>query len=171
MLIAGVGGTGVVTIGQIMGVAALIEGKGASVLDFTGLAQKGGGVLTHLRLAKSPDEIRSPRLPTGGADLLLAGDMVVASGNEAISKLRQGHSKAVVNSMVLPTAATVLQPDFAVDERPLRRVIEQSVGEGNATFLDATKIAETLIGDAITANIFLLGYAYQLGAVPLKRDS
>ncbi|MCW9045403.1 MAG: indolepyruvate ferredoxin oxidoreductase family protein [Alphaproteobacteria bacterium] len=171
ILIGGIGGTGVVTIGQLLGMAALIEGKGASVLDFTGLAQKGGGVLTHLRLAKTPEAIRSARLPIGGADLLLAGDMVVVSNNEAISTLREGHTKAVVNSMLLPTAVTVLQPDFSVDDKPLRNVIEKSVGTNNATFLNATKIAESLTGNAITANVFLLGYAYQLGAIPLGLES
>ncbi len=171
ILIAGVGGTGVVTIGQLLGMAALIEGKGASVLDFTGLAQKGGGVLTHLRLAKTPNEIRSARLPVGGANLLLAGDMVVASNNEAVSTLRKGHTKAVVNSRVLPTAVTVLQPDFSIDDAPLRAMLEQTVGEENISFLNAGKIAETLTGNAITANVFLLGYAYQLGGIPLGLDS
>ncbi|MCB1436389.1 MAG: indolepyruvate ferredoxin oxidoreductase family protein [Rhodobiaceae bacterium] len=167
ILIAGIGGTGVVTVGQILGVAAHLEGRGAAALDFTGLAQKGGGVLTHLTLYPEPTEEASARLAPGGADLLLAGDMVVATGPEAMKTLRRGHSLAVCNSSMTATANSVLDRDYALDEDALRAHIAQGTGEENAHFVRASALAEALTGDAITANMFLLGLAWQKGAVPL----
>jgi indolepyruvate ferredoxin oxidoreductase len=171
ILIAGVGGTGVVTIGQILGMAAHLEGRGVAALDFTGLAQKGGGVLTHLTLYPKPTEDASARLAPGGAELLLAGDMVVASGPEAMKTLRHGHSRAVVNSSVMATANSVLDPNYAADEEALERHIAAGVGEENAHFTRASALAEALTGDAITANMFLLGQAWQLGAIPLSEEA
>ena len=170
IVVAGVGGTGVVTIGQIIGMAAHIDGLGCSLLDFTGLAQKGGGVLTHIQISEEPDENLVVRLPVGGANLMIAGDMVVGSGAEALSKLSP-NSLAVVNSKVQATAVNVMNPDFQTDEDALRQAIKASVGEGEANFFNAAAIAEALTGDSVTANIFLVGYAFQKGAIPVSLNA
>src|SRR6202022_3940903 len=98
ILVTGVGGTGVVTIGALLGMAAHLEQKGCTVLDMTGLAQKGGAVYSHIRIARGPDEIHAVRIPAGGASLLLGGDLVVSASGDALSKLQPGHSCAIINS-------------------------------------------------------------------------
>ncbi len=170
IVVAGVGGTGVVTIGQIIGMAAHIDGLGCSLLDFTGLAQKGGGVLTHIQISEEPDENLVVRLPVGGADLLIAGDMVVGSGAEALAKLSP-NSLAVVNSKVQATAESVMAPDSVINEAALRDAIAAAVDDGEANFFNATNIAEALTGDSVTANIFLVGYAFQKGAIPVSLNA
>ncbi len=170
IVVAGVGGTGVVTIGQIIGMAAHIDGLGCSLLDFTGLAQKGGGVLTHIQISEEPDENLVVRLPVGSADLMIAGDMVIGGGAEALSKL-SANSLAVVNSKVQATATSVMAPDSVIDEEALRAAIADAVGDGEANFFNAAAIAEALTGDSVTANIFLVGYAFQKGAIPVSLNA
>jgi indolepyruvate ferredoxin oxidoreductase len=171
ILIAGIGGEGVVTVGQILGMAAHLDGLGCATLDFTGLAQKGGGVLTHVRIAIDPMDVHVPRLPTGGADLLIAGDLVVATGPETLSKLRLGATRAVVNDHLMPIADNILDPASSVDGGALRQIISQAVGAPETTFLDAIRIAEALTGDRVGANIFLLGHAFQKGYLPLSEQA
>jgi indolepyruvate ferredoxin oxidoreductase len=171
ILVTGVGGTGVVTVGALLGMAAHLEGRGASVLDMTGLAQKGGAVTSHVRLAPRPEDIHAARLSAGGADLLLGCDIAVAGGFESLSRLRKGETRAVVNRHEIVTGAFTRDPDFAFPGARLVADIRDLAGEANAEFIDATKIAERLLGDSIGANLFLLGFALQRGWVPLTLEA
>ena len=167
VLIAGIGGTGVVTLGQLLGMAAHLEGRAASVLDFTGLAQKGGAVLSHVRVGAEADAIHGSGIAAGGARLLLGCDIVVAASFEALAKLRRGPSSAVVNAHLAPTADFTLDPDVRFDAAELNAAISEATGAEAAEFVDATRLATALIGDAIAANMFVLGFAVQRGLVPV----
>lgn len=171
ILIGGVGGTGVVTIGQLLGVAAHAEGKAASVLDFTGLSQKGGGVLTHVRIASGENELHALRLGAGEADLMLAADLMVAAGAEAMATLRAGRSRIVGNDDLTPPATALQNAAAAPSAERLRRLLGKAVGEPAADFPAASSIVEALLGDTLYANVFLLGYAWQKGLIPLGRDA
>ncbi len=168
ILVTGVGGTGVVTIGALVGMAAHLEGKGVGVLDMTGLAQKGGAVLSHIRIARRPEELHAVRLAAGGADLLLGCDLVVAAGAEATAKLDPASSRAIVNSHETITGDFTRNPDLAFPGRDLRRAIEIAAGADHAEFVAATRLATALLGDSIATNLFMLGYAYQRGLVPVS---
>jgi indolepyruvate ferredoxin oxidoreductase len=170
-LVTGIGGTGVITIGQIMAVAAHIEGKGATVLDMSGLAQKFGPVMSHVRIARSPEELHSVRVGTGAADLVLGCDLVVTSGGEALSKMNDRSTKVVVNATVSPTAAFVKNPDWTLPGAGLQDEIVSAAGRGNVELVQAGALATALMGDAIATNMFVLGYAYQKGWVPLREES
>jgi indolepyruvate ferredoxin oxidoreductase len=167
VLIAGVGGTGVVTVGQLIGMAAHLEGKGVSILDFTGMAQKGGSVLTHLRITANPGEEVSARVPLAGAGLVIAGDMVVGAGPETLAAMRPDVTHSVINSDILPVAESVSNPDFLLDDEELSRRIRHASGKDHAHFVAAKKISEALVGDSIAGNVFLLGYAFQVGGLPV----
>ena len=171
ILVTGVGGTGVVTIGALIGMAAHLEGKGATVLDMTGLAQKGGAVLSHVRIASSPDAIHAVRIAAGQALLLLGCDLVVSGGAEALSRLRHGVSRAIVNSHETITGDFTRNPDLAFPGESLRLSIAAATGAENAEFIEATRIATGLLGDSIATNLFLLGYAYQRGLVPVSAEA
>ncbi|WP_372089009.1 indolepyruvate ferredoxin oxidoreductase family protein [Tistrella mobilis] len=171
ILVAGVGGTGVVTIGALIGVAAHLEGKGVGVLDMTGMAQKGGAVFTHLRIAECPEDIKSIRITTGGADLMLAADLVVGARPDALGLLDPGRSRAVINDQELMTAAFVKDPDLAFPGQDLRAAYRRAAGPAGVDFIDAGPIATALLGDSIASNLFLLGYAWQRGLVPLAEAS
>ncbi|HEY6864337.1 MAG TPA: indolepyruvate ferredoxin oxidoreductase family protein, partial [Burkholderiales bacterium] len=166
-LVTGIGGTGVITIGQIMAVAAHIEGKGATVLDMSGLAQKFGPVMSHVRIARAPEELHSVRVGTGAADLVLGCDLVVTSGGEALSKMDERSTKVLVNSTTSPTAAFVKNPDWRLPGAGLQDEISAAAGRANVDFVAAGRLATALMGDAIATNMFMLGYAYQKGWVPL----
>jgi indolepyruvate ferredoxin oxidoreductase len=171
ILVTGVGGTGVVTIGALLGMAAHIEQKGCTVLDMTGLAQKGGAVYSHIRIARKPDEIHAVRIAAGGARLLLGCDLVVSASADAISKLRPQFSRAIVNSHEIITGDFTRNPDLTFPRRALRQSIVEATGKENAEFLDATPLATGLLGDSIATNLFMLGYAYQRGVVPLSAEA
>jgi indolepyruvate ferredoxin oxidoreductase len=171
ILVTGVGGTGVVTIGALLGMAAHLEQRGCTVLDMTGLAQKGGAVYSHVRIARKPDEIHAVRIAAGGAHLLLGCDLVVSASADALSKLRPGHSRAVVNSHEIITGDFTRNPDLAFPSKELQQSISDATGAENAKFLDATRIATGLFGDSIASNLFMLGYAYQRGLVPLSAEA
>jgi indolepyruvate ferredoxin oxidoreductase len=166
-LVTGIGGTGVITIGQIMAVAAHLEGKGATVLDMSGLAQKFGPVMSHVRIARSPEELHSVRVGTGAADLVLGCDLVVASGGEALSKMSDHGTKVVLNATTSPTAAFVKNPDWTLPGSGLFEEIADAAGAANVDFVPAGRLATALMGDAIATNMFMLGYAYQKGWIPL----
>jgi len=170
-LVTGIGGMGVITIGQIMAMAAHIEGKGATVLDMSGLAQKFGPVMSHVRIARRPDEIQSVRVGTGAADLVLGCDLVVSSGTEALSKMNDKITRVVINATVSPTAEFVRNPDWQLPGTRLEADIVEAAGAKNVDFVPAGKIATALMGDAIATNMFMLGYAFQKGWVPLAEDS
>ena len=167
ILVTGVGGTGVVTIGALLGMAAHLDGKGCSTLDMTGLAQKGGAVVSHVRLAARPEDIHAVRISAGGADLVLGCDMVVAGGFEALSKIERGRTHAVVNAQKTSTADFVRNPDAVFPDAELHQLIEEAAGPAHSAFVDATRIATALLGDSIATNLFMLGYAWQKGLVPL----
>jgi indolepyruvate ferredoxin oxidoreductase len=171
ILVTGVGGTGIVTIGALLGMAAHLEDKGCTVLDMTGLAQKGGAVYSHVRIAQRQDAIHAVRLAEGGADLLLGCDLVVSGSAEALSKLQRDRSRAVVNTHETMTGEFTRRPDLAFPGGDLARSIAEAAGTERAAFLDATRLATALFGDSIATNPFLLGYAYQQGLVPLSGEA
>jgi indolepyruvate ferredoxin oxidoreductase len=171
ILVTGVGGTGVITVAALLGMAAHLEGKGVAALDMIGMAQKGGAVLTHLKLAPTQDEIGAPRVAAGGAKLILGCDLVVAAGAQAVPTMRRGVTAAVVNLEAAMTGDFTRAPDLAFPADRLRRAIEDGVGPANASFLDAGRLARALVGDAIGANLLLVGYAWQKGLIPLSRDA
>lgn len=171
ILVTGIGGTGVITIGALLGMAAHLEGKGCTVLDSTGLSQKNGAVMSHVRIAATPEEIHAARIVPGAARLVLACDMVVAAGAEAFAAMEQGVTRAVVNSAVTPTAGFVTNNEIDFQEAAMVRRIRDAVGTGNAEFVAATTLATALLGDSIATNLFMLGYAFQKGLIPLGLDS
>ncbi len=170
ILINGIGGTGVITIGALLGMAGHLEGKGVSVLDMTGMSQKNGSVTSHVRIAATPDAIRAQRIATGEADLVLGCDMLTAGAHDAISKMRPGRTHAVINTHEQPTGPFARQPDWQYPGDEVQALISESVG-GAADYLDATRIATALMGDSIATNLFMLGYAYQKGLLPLSEAS
>jgi len=171
VLVTGVGGTGVVTIGALLGMAAHLEEKGCTVLDMTGLAQKGGAVYSHIRIARRSDEIHAVRIAAGGASLLLGCDLVVSATQDALSKLEIGHSRAVINSHETITGDFTRNPDLTFPSGALQRSISEAAGEENVEFLNATDLATGLLGDSIASNLFMLGFAYQRGLVPLSAEA
>ena len=171
MLVTGVGGTGVVTIGALLGMAAHIEGKGVTVLDFTGLAQKNGAVMSHVRLANAPEDIHAPRIADGTCDLVLGCDMVAAASDEAVAKVQAGVTRAVVNSQLIPTATFTLNPDADFHGAELEAIIREATGDNLSEFVDATRLATTLMGDSIATNMFMLGYAFQRGQIPVGAEA
>ena len=171
ILVTGIGGTGVVTVGQIIAMAAHVEGKGCSVLDMSGLAQKGGPVLSHVRLADHPEQIFSTRVGTGAADLVIGCDEIVTAGRDALSRMGEGRTHAVINATGTPTAAFVRNPDWQFPEAGAQQDINRACGAGQAEFVDAGRIATALMGDTIATNMFMLGYAWQKGWVPLAEAS
>jgi indolepyruvate ferredoxin oxidoreductase len=170
VLITGIGGTGVVTIGAIMGMAAHMEGKGATVLDQLGMAQKGGAVVSHVRIGASPEALHAVRLGAGGADLLLGCDLVVSASADALARLEPGQSHAVINTHETITGEFTRHPDLAFPSHTLKLSIEAAAGAAACDFLEASEIATALLGDSIATNMFMLGYAYQKGLVPLGHE-
>ncbi len=171
ILVTGIGGTGVVTIGALLGMAAHLEGKGCSIMDMTGLAQKGGAVFSHIRIADRPEDIHAVRVAAGNADLLLGCDIVVAATFDALAKGRVGHSRAIINSHETITADFIKNPDAQFPGHTLQAAIEAAVGPGAAEFVDATGLATALIGDTIASNMFMLGFAYQRGLIPVAAEA
>ena len=171
ILVTGIGGTGVVTVGALLGMAAHLEGKAVSVLDFTGLAQKNGAVLSHIRIADDGDQLHAVRIADGSTNLLLGCDLVVSGGEEALIKLEHGLTRAVVNSHEIPTADFTLDTDFALDTSRIQALIAENTGDNLVDFIDASTLATALSGNAISTNMFLLGFAAQRGLLPLSMAS
>ncbi|HXV06733.1 MAG TPA: indolepyruvate ferredoxin oxidoreductase family protein [Burkholderiales bacterium] len=171
IMVTGVGGTGVVTIGAILGMAAHLEDKGFSSLDMAGLAQKGGAVLAHLQIAETPQDIKTVRLGSGGAQLLLGCDLVVSASEKAMDTTRAGVTHALVNTHQQMTGDFTRNPDFAFPAQSLKHTIVKGVGEANAEFVEATRVATALMGDSIATNMFILGFAYQRGLVPVSAQA
>jgi indolepyruvate ferredoxin oxidoreductase len=168
ILITGIGGTGVVTLGALIGMAAHLEGKAVTVLDITGLAQKNGAVTSHIRLGPKTEDLHAVRIAAGGADVLLACDLVVAATPAALARMQSGVTRAVVNSHVQPTPAFIFNPDVDFEAAAMLLAIKAAVGEGGADIIDGTGLASALMGDSMAANLFMLGYAFQKGFVPLS---
>ena len=170
ILVTGVGGTGVVTIGALIGMAAHLDGKGVTVLDMTGLAQKGGSVFSHIRIADRPADLHAVRIATGEANAVIGGDLVVTASVDALAKMAVG-THGVVNCFETPTSEFTRNPDWAFPQDKMQAAIVEAVGQKNFDFLDAGSLATKLLGDAIATNLFLLGYAWQRGWVPVSEAS
>ena len=171
IVLTGVGGTGVITIGALLGMAAHIEGIGCSVLDMTGLAQKGGAVMSHIVLANRPDDLAATHVPAGGANLLLGCDMVVAAADSVLATARRGVTHAVINTFEMMTGEFTRHADTVFPAAELSARIRDAIGSERTEFVDANRLATALLGDSIGANLFMLGFAYQLGAVPISADA
>jgi indolepyruvate ferredoxin oxidoreductase len=168
--VGGVGGTGVLTIGALLGMAAHIEGKASMILDMSGLAQKGGAVLSHVRLSEHTADVTCSRIVTGTADLVIAADEVVAASKETMMLCESGRTAGIINSHVIPTADFILNRDFNFQSRKVNHMLETALRKDSA-FVDFTKPAETLLGDAIATNMMMMGYAYQRGLLPLTAQA
>ncbi|MFK3798894.1 indolepyruvate ferredoxin oxidoreductase family protein [Pseudomonas sp. NPDC088444] len=168
ILLPGVGGTGVTTVGAMLGFAANLEGKGCSVLDQAGLAQKFGPVVSHIRIAARQEDLFAVRIAAGEAHLLLGCDLLVASGPDAIAKLNSAKSHAVVNSQQTPTAEFTRNPDAEFPADAMMQTLRDAVGADKTHFVPATDLATRLMGDSIATNLFMLGFAYQKGLIPLS---
>ncbi|MCF8178373.1 MAG: 2-oxoacid:acceptor oxidoreductase family protein, partial [Sulfuritalea sp.] len=171
ILVTGVGGTGVVTIGALIGMAAHIDGKGVTVLDMTGLAQKGGAVFSHVRICDDPQAIHAVRVATGEADAVIGGDAIVTASPDALMRMQTGRTRVVVNCAETPTADFTRNPDWQFPLAKIRDVLGETVGAESAHFVEASDLALRLLGDTIASNLFLLGYAWQLGMVPVSEDA
>ena len=171
ILITGVGGTGVVTIGALIGMAGHLEGKGSTVLDQTGLAQKGGAVTTHIRIAKAPADIHAVRIAAGEADLVLGCDMVVVNDYWALSKIRAGRTSVLLNAYEAMPGTFTTRPDMQFPAADIVKAVSTALDGGMPQQIDATRIATALMGDAIAANLFMLGHAWQQGLVPISFEA
>ncbi|MEZ5709831.1 MAG: indolepyruvate ferredoxin oxidoreductase family protein [Blastomonas sp.] len=165
LLVTGIGGAGVVTIGALLGMAAHLEGKGCSVLDVAGLAQRNGPVTSHVRIAGNPDALHATRITR--ADLILGCDIVVTAGMEPMSKIETGRTRAIVNTRVAPTSAFASNPDLDLSADEMIAAISGMTGAERSAFVDAGRLAAALLGNEIATNLFLVGYAVQKGWVPI----
>ena len=170
ILVTGVGGTGVVTVGAVLGMAAHIEGKGCGLIDMAGMAQKGGAVFSHVKIAATPGGIHAIRIAAHEADLVLGCDQTVTATKKVLAAIRRDDTAVVVNSAELYPGDFTRDPDFRLPIERIHRAIRAASGPG-ARFIDATETVRALLGDAIAANMFLLGYAWQLGRIPLDEAS
>jgi indolepyruvate ferredoxin oxidoreductase len=169
ILVTGVGGTGVVTIGALLGMAAHLENKGVAVLDMTGLAQKGGSVYTHVRIAANPADIHAVRIAAGEANALLGCDMIVSTSDEAIAKMQKGVTSGVVNADVSPTGDFTKNPDLQIPVAGMEEVLKDAMT--SVELVNASRLTEALLGDSIYTNPFVMGYGWQKGLIPLSLAS
>lgn len=171
ILLTGVGGTGVVTVGQVLGMAAHVEGLAVSVLDVTGLAQKYGAVMSHVRVAPAAEQLHATRIADAEADVVIGCDLVVTAGAEALARLKPGQSRVVVASDLVPTTDFSRNPDWHMDQGALIQRIRDRCGGGNLLAIEGLRIGASLMGDTLAANMFMLGVAWQMGYVPLSLRS
>ena len=168
IIVTGVGGTGIVTIGGILGMAAHLEGRGVGVLDMAGLAQKGGAVFSYVRFAEKPEDIHAIRVAAGRADLIIGGDIVVTGTRKVLAAAKHGATTMVVNTAEFLPGEFTRNADFSLPTEKLKRTITADAGRDHTHFIDATRLATALFGQSLGSNMFLVGYAYQLGAIPLS---
>ena len=171
LLVTGVGGTGVVTVGALITMAAHLEGKGASELDFMGFAQKFGPVLSYLRIGEQPADINQVRIEPASADALIGCDLVVSSSPKASITYQRGHTRAVVNSAEMHTGDVIRQRDANLRVDARLAAIESAIGSGNLSSMNANRLAERLMGDTIYANIIMTGCAWQKGMIPVSLEA
>jgi len=171
IIATGVGGTGVVTIGAILGMAAHLEGKACGMIDMAGLAQKGGAVYSHIRLANDPADITAIRVPARGADVVLGGDLVVAGTRKVLAAVKPGETIVVVNTHEVLPGDFTRNADYSLPVERLKRTIRDDAGADHTHFIEATRLSTALFGSALAQNIFMLGYAYQFGALPLSAEA
>ncbi len=171
MVVAGVGGTGVITIGQLLGMAAHMEGKGIVTQDSAGLAQKGGATWSHVLLANTQDDIRTTRVGMAAADLVIGCDPIVSASKETTLRMREGRTHVALNSNSTPTAAFVKNGNWQNPAEACVATITEQVGMQSVSSFDADSLAKQLMGDTIYVNPMILGFAWQKGWVPLRRES
>ena len=171
IVVAGVGGTGIITVGALLGMAAHVEGCGVSVLDMTGVAQKGGAVTTYVKIAVSPERLSTIRIAAGEADAVIGADLLVAAENTILNRMRKGVTRAVLNTNRAPTVAFIRHPDLQTPWGPMEAGVADAIGRERTRLVDATRLASALMGDALTANVLLLGYAWQCGMIPLSLEA
>lgn len=168
IVVAGIGGTGVVTISAVLGMAAHLEGKGCSVFNLSGMAQKFGPVMSHVRIGLQQEDIHTPRVAAGDADLLIGCDLVVSASDDALGKVSVGRSHAVINDFEAPTAGFINNRDMVFPGAAMKERIARESGEERTHFVSATRMAVELLGDSIAANMFLMGYVWQKGLIPVS---
>jgi indolepyruvate ferredoxin oxidoreductase len=169
IVVAGIGGTGVITIGQLLGMAAHLEGKGVITQDSAGLAQKGGATWSHVQIANRQEAIYTTKVDTAKADLVIACDGIVAAGKGTLALMREGRTYVALNSHATPTAAFVGNPDWQNPQGGCEAALQAAVGRDKLGLVDADQVAVQLLGDSIYTNPLLLGYAWQKGQIPLSR--
>ncbi len=170
VLVTGVGGTGVVTIGAVMAQAAQLDGMGAGMIEMAGLAQKGGAVAIHLRLANTPEDIAAIRVGAGEADTVIGGDLVVTGGAKTLGMMATGRTGAAVNSHEITTGDFTLDTEFTIPGKDLQVALQARLRE-NLHLFDATELARVLLGDSIYSNMMTFGAAWQMGLVPLSHEA
>lgn len=170
ILVSGIGGAGVVTVGQTLAVAAHADGYFATNLDITGLAQKYGAVHSHIKIAGSPDQMRATRIAAGEANTLIGSDLVVAAGDESLSKVACGKTVAVIDSTVVPTYEFSMNPDWQLSSEQQVERLQLALGD-TVLVLDAQDLAERVMGDRIFANLLLMGAAWQQGGIPISLEA
>jgi indolepyruvate ferredoxin oxidoreductase len=169
IVVAGVGGTGVITIGQLLGMAAHLEGKGVVTQDSAGLAQKGGATWSHVQIANRPEAIHTTKVDTAKADLVIGCDAIVTAGKTTLAVVAKDRTFVAVNTHGTPTAAFVHQPDWQFPGTNCETALRAAAGERHVGAFDAEEVAVNLLGDSIFTNPLMLGYAWQQGRVPLSR--
>ncbi|PRD40692.1 indolepyruvate ferredoxin oxidoreductase family protein [Phyllobacterium phragmitis] len=170
-VINGIGGTGVVTIGAVLGMAAHLEGKGSGIIDMAGLAQKGGAVFSYLRIAHAPCDIKAICVPAGKADLVLGCDLVVSGSRKVLAAVCEGHTLFLANMAEVMPGDFARSADFSLPVEQLKKAIRDAAGEARVHFFDATRTATVLFGNSIGANMFMLGMACQLGGLPVSVEA
>ncbi|PTW51727.1 indolepyruvate ferredoxin oxidoreductase family protein [Rhodovulum kholense] len=170
LVITGVGGTGAVTVGAILAMAAHVDGKGAGMMEMAGLAQKGGAVQIHCRIAETPSDISAIRVATGEADAVIGGDLVVTAGAKTVGLMTQGRTGAVVNNHDIVTGAFTRDPEFRVPSDRLELALKARLKDRLQLF-DATELARRLMGDTIYANMIVTGAAWQQGLIPISHEA
>jgi indolepyruvate ferredoxin oxidoreductase len=171
VIVTGIGGTGIVTIGAILGMAAHLEGMGVGIIDMAGLAQKGGAVHSHIRFARRPEDIHAIRVAARGADLVLGGDMVVAGNKKVLGAVKPGTTAMVINLAEMLPGEFTRNADFSLPTERIKRAITGLAGPAHTHFINATALSTALLGQSLGANMFMLGYAYQLGMLPLSAEA
>lgn len=171
IFLTGVGGTGVITVGAILGMASHLEGKGCSIVDMAGLAQKGGAVVSHIRIAQKPENIHATRVYMGEADLIFGCDLVVTGGPDTLNKIRQDKTVVLVNEDQSITGHFIKNPDYDFHHETLKNNILEAAGKEHVDFIEANRLATGLLGDGIATNMFMVGYAYQKGMIPLTHQA
>ena len=169
LVITGVGGTGIITVGALIATAAHLEGRCASVLDFMGFAQKGGAVIAFVRIAQNAELLHQARIDTQQADAMIVGDLVVGASTDALQCASRGRTRVAANLHQIPTSAFVSDPDADLHASGLIAKIHDAIGGDALAVCDAQALSEQLLGDTLSANVLLLGFAWQQGLVPVGR--
>jgi indolepyruvate ferredoxin oxidoreductase len=168
IVVGGVGGTGVITIGQLLGMAAHLEGKGVVTQDAGGLAQKGGATWSHIQIANRPEAIHTTKVDTAQADLVIACDSIVGAAKYTLTVMQQGRTFVALNTHGTPTAAFVKNADWKAPGANCEAAIRASVGDALVGAFDAEQVAVQMLGDSIYTNPLMMGYAWQMGRIPLS---